>query len=104
MMLSAASLSRQRSKRQTHACIVCPRCRQQAVLEDYFCSACGEHHDALYLAEHPDPARARTMTRADIIAEYATVGKPFHHNPELEAGASNHLHDDIMYRLRNKGE
>lgn len=83
---------------------MCPRCTQPAVLEDYFCSSCGEHHDDLYRAEHLDPDHARAMTRADIEAEYAAAGKPFRHNPELEAGASNHLHDDIMSRLRNKGE
>lgn len=45
----------------------------------YFCpnERCEEHNDVLYIEEHLDRERARTMNRADIIEEYQRAGIPF---------------------------
>lgn len=50
----------------------CPACGSRtARWLDYFCVDCGQHHDALYLAEAPDP---RPRSREQIVREYRAAG------------------------------
>lgn len=50
----------------------CPDCGSRtARWLDYFCIDCGQHHDAFYLAEAPDP---RPRSREQIAREYCAVG------------------------------
>ncbi len=41
---------------------------------EYVCTKCGRHNDEMYRAEHVDPVRAASLTRAEIQAEYAAAG------------------------------
>ena len=53
----------------------CPHCGFRPWLwHDYHCARCGRLHEALYRAEHLRPEVGRTMTRAEIEAEYAAAG------------------------------
>jgi len=53
----------------------CPRCRTQRYdWCSYFCPQCGQHNDDLYRREHQQPDAAKTMTRRDILREYAKAG------------------------------
>lgn len=53
----------------------CPSCGSDFQLQvGYACVRCGQHFDRLYRREHRDPRRARTMTRAEIAAEYRAAG------------------------------
>ncbi len=50
----------------------CPQCgASTGRWQTYFCPDCGQHHDALYLAEAPDP---RPRSREQIAREYRAVG------------------------------
>ncbi len=50
----------------------CPDCASRtARWLDYFCPDCGQHHDALYLAEATDP---RPRSREQIAREYRAAG------------------------------
>lgn len=63
----------------TYGHIACPGCgyaRNDDGWPTYHCPACGAFNEPLYRAEHADPARAQTMTRAEIVAEFAAVGQP----------------------------
>lgn len=56
----------------------CPRCRCDVrSARDYFCPKCDSHLDNIYRAEHPDPKRAKAMSRADIEREYEVAGHEF---------------------------
>lgn len=58
--------------------VKCPTCKKAR--EDwcsYFCPLCGEHHDDLYRREHHDGAKARTLTRSQIRAEYTRAGRRY---------------------------
>jgi anaerobic ribonucleoside-triphosphate reductase len=61
--------------------IVCPDCGYRGGPFSwnlgYFCPRCESHHDALYREDHDDRERARSMNRADIIAEYHDAGVSF---------------------------
>ncbi len=50
----------------------CPDCASRTTRWlGYFCPDCGQHHDALYLAEAPD---SRPRRRDEIAREYRIVG------------------------------
>lgn len=61
---------------ETISCCRCGFGRRHADLwTDYVCPRCGCLNIALYRAEHADPERGRTMTRAGIAAEYRAAGR-----------------------------
>ena len=70
--------------------VTCPVCRysSHSAWLSYHCPnpSCGALHEKLYRKEHPDPARGREMTRAEIEAEIAAaVRAGFYALPEVAA-------------------
>jgi hypothetical protein len=54
----------------------CRSCNRQSDFDDYFCIHCGEHADWLYCEEHAQAPI--TLTREQIMTEYAAADRPFH--------------------------